>query len=64
VLVLIGIENDRTGELYGGAETCEELCRRGGRRFGGGVESFISVTLYTIHIVIDERGAYMLMKTS
>lgn len=39
---MIGIENDRTGELYGGALTLtfDELCRRGGRRFGGGVESF------------------------
>jgi hypothetical protein len=36
----MGIENDRTGELYGGAETVDELCRRGGRRLGGGVESF------------------------
>ena len=58
---MIGIEKDRTGELYGGAETVDELCRRGGRRFGGGVESYISTTLYVGWM---EEGAYMLMKTS
>jgi hypothetical protein len=47
--------------LYGGAETVDELCRRGGRRFGGGVESFYQ--FYSTRLNGGE-GAYTLMKTS
>lgn len=46
------MENDRTGELYGGADTVDELCRRGGRRLGGGVEYADEDILNGV----DERG--------
>ena len=55
-------------------EVVELECRRGGRRFGGGVESDISISFLYLGLVScnslvkeksgrREEGAYMLMKT-